>query len=68
VIIEKVIGHVIKILHGIYVRYFEWETKHQISDPSKIIAGTETDLFKFLWEFDICPTLVSKSMVSDIWT
>lgn len=68
VIVDKVLKHVIPILHAIYIRYFEWETKHSITEPLKIVAGSESDLYKFLREFDICPTLVSKSMVCDIWT
>lgn len=68
VIVEKVLKHVIQILHGIYVWYFEWETKHSINEPLKIVSGSESDLYKFLREFDICPSLASKSMVCDIWT
>ena len=68
IITEKVLKHVIQILHAIYVRYFEYETKHSVTEPLKIISGSESDLYKFLWEFDICPSLISKSNVCDIWT
>ncbi len=67
-IVEKVLKHVVIILLPIYVWYFEWETKKSTVDPIEIAKGSETDLYWFLWEFDICPSLISKSMVSDVWT
>ena len=67
-IIEKVLKQVIIVVHPIYVRYFEWETKKSTIDPLEICKGSEADLYKYLREFDICPSLLSKSMVSDIWT
>ena len=48
IITEKVLKHVIHILHAIYVRYFEYETKHSVTEPLKIISGSESDLYKFL--------------------
>lgn len=56
------------VLHPVYVRYFEWETKRAMGDPLDFTRGSETDLYKFLREFDICPSLISKSMISDVWT
>ena len=65
---EKILKHVIAILHDIYVLYFKWETKNTVKDPLKISSGSEKDLFLFLREFEICPSIINKSKIYALWT
>jgi hypothetical protein len=52
--------HVLPILSKIFEAYFPWEGKVK-SDAQSVRQRSEKALFALLKDFDICPTLLTKS-------
>ena len=59
--------HVHSTLSKIFHCYFPWESQAGPQDKS-VKGRSEKALFLFLREFDICPTLITKSTAYTIWT
>lgn len=62
-----ILKHVCGTLIKIFQVYFPWET--QTSQQESIVKQrSENALFIFLREFDVCPSLITKSTAFAIWT
>ena len=68
--IEENIINILEYIHmplkKIFQAYFPWE--FQTSQPRNVLKQrSENELFVYLKEFDICPTLIAKSSIYTLW-
>lgn len=56
-----------KVLEEIYINYFDHEIRGYYDDES-LKKQDDRVIFEFLRDYDICPTLVSKSLAYKIYS
>lgn len=65
-LLEYVIRKVGPVLYTIYASYFPWEVTNS-KDLQNIKKRSEKAFFDFLTQFDLCPSLLTKTIAFQLW-
>lgn len=67
-IVDELFTHHINLLYDIYHSYFTFRLDRVEKGATKEAQRCEKYLFEFLRDFEICPKILSKSAVFNVWT